>query len=101
MDYVAIEELQIKVGARGCLLHRRERGDERGKLTQLDAADAEVLDRTQSLNPVQCVDGNVSLAEQVALAAGRARDGDARNNGRFERKLFQPRRKMRIHLSPE
>src|SRR3984893_6900284 len=99
VDYVAVDELQIEVGARGCFLHGCERGDESWKLTQLDATDAEVLHRTQSLNPVQCIDGNVALAEEVSLAASGPGEIDARSISRLEAKLFQPEGKKRLHVA--
>src|ERR1700686_5486675 len=43
------------------------------------ATDAEIFHRAQSMNPVKRIHGNVALAEQVALAASRSGEVDARS----------------------
>ena len=56
------------IGEGGGLLHGRERGNERRKLAHQHARDRKILDRAQSLDPVKCVTGDITKAEEVMLS---------------------------------
>src|SRR3954463_973532 len=87
VDYFAVNELHLEIGERRRFLDRGQGCDERGELAQLDARDREVLDRPESLNPVERRCWTFALAEQIVLSAAGSREVDARRVGGLETQL--------------
>ncbi|MNC43700.1 hypothetical protein D3C75_925750 [compost metagenome] len=63
------EVAQLAVGVGGCLLDHGQGGDELGVVRQRHAGQAEVLHRTQGLDAVVGLGGDVEGAEQVFFGA--------------------------------
>ena len=97
VDDVPVDQLHLEVGEGRCLLHRCKRGDERRKLMQLNAGNAEIFDGAQGLNSVERARRHVTLSEQVALATRRSRQIDARPFRRFEAESTEAGRMRRFH----
>ena len=68
---VRLEKAQLAIGFGGCLLHCRDRGNQRREIAELDTADRKILHRAKRLHSIERRSRNFALSQEVSLASKR------------------------------